>query len=654
MTPTDPEQGIDRRGLTRRSLFAAGTGGVAAAAIIGLGASPQPAREQSGAAAKPSGPLTEADPHAATGRTKGLVHGDFVPVASAAGVRILPLDRAKFLAGGRFDLRVEASGVDPATARIDIEVVGPDGRPAPVLTGKPERTSSVEGSLEITYRQLAYPKAGAYQIRASVRSGELRAQTEVRHEVVAAKAHGKQAKNVIFFLGDGMGQAAITSARILSKGITEGKYHGLLEMDRMEYRGHVGTSGADALATDSANSMSAYMTGHKASVNAMGVYEGNNPDPAQHPHVETMAEVLKRARGMKIGIVTTAEIQDATPAAVFAHTRRRSEYLAIMDQALEPGQMPDVLMGGGLASLLPKSVPGSRRTDGRDLVKEFEDKGFAYAGTRKELNAALNERPKKLLGLFHTGNMNVYMDRQHIKKPEVLGKWDDQPTLMEMTKAALTVLERADKDNRGIFLMVEAASIDKMQHPLDGPRVAYEAIEFDQAIGLAKQWAKDRDDTLIVVTADHNHSMSIVGTHDRRGGKGRAANGVYGDATYPTYKDTTGDGFPDDPNPDVQLFFGWSNHPDHHDDFQTDPVFQQPALLDSSGKAVPNPNKDPDAEVQTGNLPHDQTNCVHTVEDVSVFASGPGADRFNAFQDNTEIFFHIMDALGLDATRSRP
>lgn len=87
-----------------------------------------------------------------------------------------------------------------------------------------------------------------------------------------------------------MGQAAITAARVLSEGITEGESHGLLEMDRMEYRGHVGTSGADALATDSANSVSACMTGHKASVNAMGVYEGNNPDLAKYPHVETMAE----------------------------------------------------------------------------------------------------------------------------------------------------------------------------------------------------------------------------------------------------------------------------------------------------------------------------------------------------------------------------
>ncbi|MGH3520610.1 MAG: alkaline phosphatase [Haloechinothrix sp.] len=511
--------------------------------------------------------------------------------------------------------------------------------------GDPERTSSVEGSLEVTYRGLSYPKPGAYTVQAKVTSnGTVTAR--VVHEVVVAKAKGEKAKNVIFFLGDGMGAAAITAARILSKGMTEGKYHGLLEMDRMEARGIVGTSGADSIATDSANSMSAYMTGRKSSVNAMGVYEGNEPDPNKHPRVETMAELLKRARRMSIGVVTTAEIQDATPAAVFAHTRRRSEYIEIMDQALKPAQMPEVLMGGGLASLLPQSQPGSRRKDDRDLVEEFRAKGFTHVSNRKELSeATAGSAPDRLRGLFHTGNMNVYLDRQHDKKPEVLGNWPDQPNLMEMTEAALKVLERKPD---GFFLMVEGASIDKMEHPLDGPRAVYDAIELDQAIGVAKRWAQDRDDTLIVVTADHNHSMSIVGTHDRREEGDRPA-AVYGDAGFPTYTDTDRDGFPDDPTPEVGLFYGWSNHPDHTDDFEHNQTFVQPALIDPvTGKAVPNPQHDPGAELQTGNLPYEQTNCVHTVEDVSIVASGAGAARFARFLDNTEVFFAMIDALALD------
>jgi alkaline phosphatase len=352
---------------------------------------------------------------------------------------------------------------------------------------------------------------------------------------------------------------------------------------------------------------------------------------------------------MSIGVVTTAEIQDATPAAVWAHTRRRSEYVAIMDQALKPSLMPDVLMGGGRASLLPKSVSGSRRQDARDLRTEFQNVGFAYAESRAQLKTAMGTKPpQKLLGLFHNGNMNVYIDRQHAPNATVLGPWTDQPNLMEMTDAALKVLEQ---NQNGFFLMVEGASIDKMEHPLDGSRATCDTIEFDRALGVAKRWAKGRDDTLIVVTADHNHSMSIVGTHNRSRAAGRAGNGVYADAGYPTYVDGNGDGFPDDPSPSIQLFFGWSNHPDHRDDFQHDPVFIQPALLipGPGSVVIANPNHDGDAEYQIGNLPFDQTNCVHTVDDVAIFASGPGAERFNAFMDNTEVFHTMMAALRLRA-----
>lgn len=646
----DGGRGMDegvRRGITRRDLLKGGGAGLATAVVLSSGVIQRTAAQA--ATSKPgSGPLTGADPHAATARTRrrragGLLSGD---AELGPQLRILPINNAKFLAGARFDLRVEATGIDPSTAQITVQVRGPHG-PAPILQGEPERTSSEPDSFEVTYRGLAYPRPGGYTVEARVESGIAAADAAVSHEVVAARAQHRPARNIIFFLGDGMGAPAITAARILSRGITEGKYGGLLEMDQMEYRGFVGTSGVDSIATDSANSMSAYMTGHKSSVNAMGVYEANDPDPNTHPRVENVVELLKRNRNMAIGVVTTSEIQDATPAAVWAHTRRRSEYIEIMDQALKPEQQPDVLLGGGMASLLPQSEEGSRRSDDRDLREEFRAQGFDYVSTRQELNELMAARtPDRLLGTFHLGNLSVYLDREHSPNPEVLGAFPDQPTLVEMTEAALRTLERkAD----GFFLMVEGASIDKMEHPLDGPRTVYDTIEFDQAIAAARRWAQARGDTLIVVTADHNHSMGIVGTHDRRENPDpdRQGNGVYADAGYPTYADQDGDGFPDDPNPDVQLFFGWSNHPDHTDDFQHNPVFQQPALLDPSGVAVDNPDRDPGALLQIGNLPYSQTNCVHTVEDVAVFASGPGAPRFNAFLDNTEIFFAIMDALGL-------
>ena len=631
-----------RRGFSRRSILGTGAGGIATAIVWGQGL--RGAEPAAATATRTPAVLSAKDPHRATGFVR---RASLLATGVGTEVTILPLDRAKFQVGGTFDLRIEATGVDPESTRIVIKVAGRKG-PVPMLSPLPLRTSSAEDSVEVTYQGLAYGEAGSFTISAEVTSARGSATKQVTHEVVLAKAK-KPAKNVIFFLGDGMGQAAITGARILSKGIVEGKYKSLLEMDTLDHHGKVTTSGCDSIATDSANSMSAYMTGHKSAVNALGVYPGNSEDPTASPHVETMAEVLKRSRGMSIGIVTTAEVQDATPAAVFAHTRRRSEYVDIMDQALQPGQMPDVYMGGGRASFLPQSVEGSRREDDRDLIEEFKDKGFAYAGTRTELDQVMAAgTPDKLLGTFHNGNLNVYIDRQVTPNPEVLGDFTDQPGLVEMTRAALKVLEKNDK---GFFLMVEGASIDKSEHPLDGPRALYDTIELDQAVGLAKEWAKDRDDTLIVVTADHNHAMSIAGTHtlSKEGSPARQQNGVYADAGFPTYVDSTGDGFPDDPNPDVQIFFGWSNHPDHQDDFAHNAVLAQPALEDAATElAVPNPERDPGSVVQVGNLPLDETNCVHTVEDVSISASGPGSTLFGRVIDNTEVFHAICGALALE------
>ena len=334
-----------------------------------------------------------------------------------------------------------------------------------------------------------------------------------------------------------------------------------------------------------------------------------------------------------------------------------------MDQALNPAQQPDVLMGGGSASLLPRSQEGSRRTDNRDLVEEFRAQGFDWASSRGQLAEILRAgAPDKLLGLFHLGHMNFYVDRELLKNPSapnptqriVAPRFDDQPTLPEMTRAALAILE---KKANGFFLMVEGASIDKAQHPLDWQRAVYDTIEFDQALGVARQWAAGRDDTLIVATADHNHAMSIAGTHDRTRGPGRAGNGVYADAGFPTFVDGDGDGFPDDPDPERTLYVAWSNHPDFADDFHFENAgYVEPAVVDKDGPggpaAVPNPSRDAGAELQTGNLPFAETNCVHTVEDVGIWASGPGAERFNALLDNTEVFFAMMHALGLDARKN--
>jgi len=659
-----------RRPVSRRGVFKAGAA-VATVVISGRIESTQGWHNQGGEALSsdvprtlgpaPVSPVDGHDPHAVIGswsREQELLRLQPQPNAPPR-LRVVPINRAKFLVGQRFDLRVEAENIDPADARI--EVTMDNGGADQVLLGQPIRSNARSTSLEATWRQVAFSRPGMYRLQATLFAGGQAVTRALTWEVVAADSRGTKAKNIILFIGDGMGQAAITAARIVSRGIIEGKYTDLLEMDRMEVYGHVTTSGLDSIATDSANSASAYATGNKAEVNAMGVYPDNTPDDdLDNPRVENIVEMVKRARGMAVGLVTTADVTDATPAAFFAHTRRRARYRAIAAQALEPERFIDVYMGGGYDKFLPASDPGSHpeTKDERNLLDEARAEGVRVVTTRTELRAALAERPRRLWGLFRPGNMNVYLDREVFRDPRVLGgktgldpkelvggPWLDQPTLWEMTEAALAVLEQSPN---GFFLMVEGASIDKQEHPLDWQRAVWDTIEMDKALGLAKRWAARRGDTLIVVTADHSHSMSVVGTHDRDRGSGRAGNGVYDGAGFPNFVDSDGDGFPDDPNPSRTLFIGWSNHPDHHDAFQIQVRPLEPAFIDSNTRrAVPNPERDQEADLQTGNLPFDQTNCVHTVEDVVIYASGPGANRFAGLLDNTEVFFAMADALGL-------
>ncbi len=130
---------------------------------------------------------------------------------------------------------------------------------------------------------------------------------------------------------------------MLAKGITEGKARGKLAIDDMPHMALVATAGTDSIITDSANSASAYATGHKSAVNAMGVYADRTRDPLDDPKVETITSLVKRRHGMAVGIVTNTEIEDATPAAMVAHVRRRTEYDRIVEQFF--AAKPDVHHG---------------------------------------------------------------------------------------------------------------------------------------------------------------------------------------------------------------------------------------------------------------------------------------------------------------------
>ena len=244
------------------------------------------------------------------------------PVLAGA---IFPVDRAAILVGSKFDFKVEFDDLTEAK-NIVVTVNGIDhakalGKAATFIEKEDQLAAS-----SLVLRDLIIDTPGHYEVIA--RNGKQ--SMTVNWEVYSTGR--RQAKNVILFIGDGMTVANRTAARMLSKGIKEGKYFGKLAFDDMPHMALIGTSGVDSIITDSANSMHAYTTGHKSSVNALGVYASRAKDNLAHPKVETITEIVKRKTNMSIGIVSDAEIQDATPAAMFAHTRRRSDKEIITEQ----------------------------------------------------------------------------------------------------------------------------------------------------------------------------------------------------------------------------------------------------------------------------------------------------------------------------------
>jgi len=563
-------------------------------------------------------------------------------VTPADAITIYPIDRAQILAGSRFDLKIEFDGVvGAADAKVTID--GADlstalGRTATFV----ERENGVAASALIL-RDVTLAKPGRYAVVAS--DGKI--VRSVSWEVYATGS--RRARNVILFIGDGMAAAHRTAARILTAGITEGKYHGGLAMDAMTNMALLGTAGVDSIITDSANSASAYTTGHKSSVNALGVYADRTPDTLDDPRVETLTSLVKRAANMAVGVVTNTEVEDATPAAMVAHTRRRSDYDPIVGMFHDSGV--DVLMGGGAAHFLPKSAPGSRRKDDVDYVAKFRAAGYSIVTTDRELKSATADpATRKLLGLFHPSNMDGVLDRKFLKQGTVTS-FPEQPDLVDMVKTALAVLSRHDN---GFVLMVESGLIDKYSHPLDWERAVMDTIMLDRAVAAAKEFVATRNDTLILVTADHTHGLSLAGTVDDavKSPEMRDKVGVYEKAGFPNYPPANDEGYP--PRLDVsrRLAIFFSVFPDYYETFRPklDGPFV-PAVVGPDKSYIANDKyKDtPGAVLRVGNLPRSAPQGVHSGEDVVLTATGPGADRVRGFLDNTEVFRIIVDALGLGA-----
>jgi alkaline phosphatase len=567
-----------------------------------------------------------------------------LPPLTASAQAIYPIDRAEILSGARFDFKVEFPGVvDPAKVSVTI-----NGRDHAQVLGKAAELIAREDGKDassLLLRDVSIARPGTYTVTA----GDGTASRSVEWTVYATPGK-RAAKNVILFIGDGFSIAHRTAARLLAKGVDSGKLKGKLAMDQMPYMALLTTQGTDSIITDSANAAHAYTTGHKSCVNALGVYCSRAANSLDHPKVETLTSLAKR-KGLAVGAVTNSEVEDATPAAMVAHTRRRSDYNDIV-QMFHDSRI-DVLMGGGSPNFLPKSTAGSKRADEDDYIARFRDAGYALATTRSEMLAAADDaRTTKLLGLYNTGNVDGALDLKFLKKGSV-AKFPDQPDVVEEMRAAIKILAR---NRNGFVLMVESARIDKYSHSMDPERAIYDTIMLDNAVKAAQDWARaNGNDTLILVTADHSHPVSLIGTVDDNapGGELRNKVGIYEGAGFPDYRPND-EGYPVSVDVPRRLRFVFGAYPDYYDTFRPflDGEFV-PAVKNGDGVMVANEKyKDvPGAVLRVGNLPNTGPRAanqgIHSGDDVILTAMGPGAEKVRGQMENTDVFRVIAEALTL-------
>lgn len=567
-------------------------------------------------------------------------------MSAASAATIYPINQATILANSPFDFKVEFDNkITAGDISISINNQNYDsifGQKGQFVEVEKNKDGKDLGSALIL-RNVKMTIPGDYKI--VVKAGN--EEKTVHWQVYSSSALPK-AKNVIFLLGDGLSVAHRTAARIMSKGMSDGKANGRLNMDNLDNTAFIGASSVGSISTDSANTMSAYMTGHKTSVNAMGVYADRTSDSFDDPRVENIAEALRRTGKKSLGIVTTAEVEDATPAAIVSHTRRRSNKAEIVDMLLTAN--PEVLLGGGSAYFLPQTTKGSKRKDNLDYIEKFKNAHYQFVTTKTELEAAKNS-DGSLLGLFHPKNIDTALDRMQLKKGTV-SKFPDQPSLVDMTKVAL---ERLSKNQDGFFLMVEGASIDKMSHNMDWERAIFETIEFDHAIGVAMEFAKTHPDTLIIVTADHTHGVSLIGTmnDDLPGDEMREKVATYEQSGIPNYVDSNGDGFPDSVDVSNRLAIFSSNYPDYYETFRPklDGPFE-PSVKNDKGDYVANDayKNVKGAVLRVGNLPKTQDAAVHAVDDVVLQATGPLSQNFRGYMEESDVYKVLADALGFGST----
>ncbi|MGH8582033.1 MAG: alkaline phosphatase [Gammaproteobacteria bacterium] len=559
------------------------------------------------------------------------------------------------------------------------------------------------GTVVTSYRGYSNRKPGIHTLTVTATDNTGASDTATGNFEIVGIEQGLQrkTKNVIIMLGDGMGSGHRTAARIMLNGVAQGKPKEKLAMDTFPVTASIMTHSLNSIVTDSAPGMSNYVTGNKANNSQEGVFPDDTLARFDNPRVEYMAEFLARAQGKKLGIVTTADVFDATPAAMAIHTQDRGAGTGIVDQYFDDRSKTGltVLMGGGRKWFLPNPTDfnngaggttfnGSQRGDstdytlssdiiagwgaapgaldpGRDLITDFASAGWSYASDMASLMAAPDNQP--LLGLFSLSNMNIALDKINGRRgaSTIVDDYGfpAQPLLEEMTQKALDVLDA--QSPHGFVLMVEGASIDKQAHSMDSERWILDTIEFDKAIAVAKAYAEGHGDTLVLVTADHEcGGVAVIGGSrvtdadlQARIATGQGAaqvrNGVVGTsdlAGFPHYPISATDGYPQSTDPDFKMLIGYAANADRYEDWRTNPQplrdSQQPgngvAPLDTypSGPL----NRDTAGNfLVTGQIA--DTVAAHTANDIPLSAFGRGSTLIGGTMDNTDIFFSVMQAV---------
>lgn len=604
---------------------------------------------------------------------------------------------SRFVPGQRFDLQATIQADPGQTITAAVFKVGGVTVPGTVTI-----TSIGSDRFNVVLRAYSNVVAGVktVTVEATQSNGPVATATG-NFEIVGITTVGRKAKNIIYLIGDGMSNAHRTAARIVSNGIAMGKAITPLAMDTLPVTGILNTPSLNSIITDSAPGAACYSVGNKSNNGQEGVFPDDTADKWDNPRVEHMGNYLARTQGKALGIVTTADVEDATPGSFSAHTQDRGAGTGICDMYLDEGVAKHnlrVLLGGGRKWFIPFGSPGSGRIGNttsngadavlpaelaagwgvsagavdpaRDLIADFVTAGFTYAPDKTSLIAAA-PATTKLLGLFHTGNMDVSLDKINHRRTSstasssTLATFPDQPLLEEMTEKALQVLKN---NTQGFVLMVEAASIDKQAHNMDTERFVHDTIEFDRSVQKCIDFQVANPDTLIIVTADHECAgvaifgaslvtnaqliarSTALGTDGVQGGVNGATgvnstdgqlqlrtgvSGTYDSAAFPVYTNNA-DGYPTTMDPDRKMLIGYGGNGDRYEDWLQNPVVQvNPELRDKPG----------DFFIAGQAAGAGNSSAVHTAADIPLSAGGRGASLFTGTMDNTEVFFRAMQVL---------